>query len=227
MHTQIYTSQTPQEAIALAELGVDIIGLTPTHRDLPGRITNERAREIVEAVAGRATMAALSVESDEDEIVAMVESVRPDILHLCGDIRVVDPDAVRRIRARVGDVKIEQAIPMSGPEALDDAIAFAEVSDYLILDSYAPHIGGVGATGSTHDWNVSRRIVESVDIPVILAGGLSPDNVAEAIAAVRPWAVDSLTHTNRDLGGGAFEKDLDRVRAFVEAAREAARTLAA
>lgn len=67
----------------------------------------------------------------------------------------------------------------------------------------------------------SRAIVESVQVPVILAGGLSPENVGDAIRAVRPWGVDSLTHTNRPLGGGGFQKDLDRVRAFIAAARSA------
>lgn len=218
MHTQIYTVQSASEALALVELGVDIIGITPTTRPLPGRITEEEARDIFEAAGTRALKAALSVEQDEDEIVRMVTIVKPDILHLCGDIAIVDVAMVTRIRARIGDVKIEQAIPMSGQEAVDHARAFAAVSDYLILDSYAAHIGGVGATGTTHDWSLSREIVEAVDIPVILAGGLSPDNVAKAIAAVHPWAVDSLTHTNKDLGDGNFCKDAAKVEAFVKAA---------
>ena len=58
-------------------------------------------------------------------------------------------------------------------------------------------------------------------VPVILAGGLSPENVAEAICAVRPWGVDSLTHTNRPMSGGGFRKDLELVEDFVTAARAA------
>ncbi|MCB0014782.1 MAG: hypothetical protein KDE34_22860, partial [Anaerolineales bacterium] len=81
---------------------------------------------------------------------------------------------------------------------------------------------GIGASGVTHDWNISREIVRRVKIPVILAGGLSPDNVAAAIAQVQPWAVDSLTHTNERLPGGGFRKDLEKVRQFVAAARGAA-----
>ena len=63
------------------------------------------------------------------------------------------------------------------------------------------------------------RIVADAGIPVILAGGLSPDNVAEAIEVVRPWGVDSLTHTSRHFGNGKFEKDLDLVERFVRAAK--------
>ena len=92
----------------------------------------------------------------------------------------------------------------------------------LILDSVAPGIAGIGAAGAVHDWDISAAIVESVDIPVILAGGLGPDNVAAAIEAVRPWGVDSLTHTNQPLPDGGFRKNIDRVGAFVAAARAGA-----
>ena len=89
----------------------------------------------------------------------------------------------------------------------------------MILDSVDPDIAGVGAAGVVHDWAISSAIVDAVDVPVILAGGLSPDNVAGAIAAVRPWGVDSLTHTNQPISAGGFRKDPARVVAFVAAAR--------
>lgn len=222
MHTQIYTAQSVEEALALVEAGADIVGITPSPRPLPGIVTEELAAEIVEAIGSSALTSAISVEEDEDEIVRMVSVVKPDILHLCGDITKVDPEMVGRIRARIGDVKIDQAIPMTGPEAVDAALAFAPVVDYLLLDSYSPEIGGVGAAGFTHDWSISRKIVESVDVPVILAGGLSAENVAEAIATVQPWGVDSLTRTNAYREDGTFRKDLDKVRAFIAAAHGAA-----
>lgn len=222
MHTQIYTAQSVEEALALVEAGADIVGITPSPRPLPGIVTEELAAKIVEAIGSSALTSAISVEEDEDEIVRMVSVVKPDILHLCGDITKVDPEMVGRIRARIGDVKIDQAIPMTGPEAVDAALAFAPVVDYLLLDSYSPEIGGVGAAGFTHDWSISRKIVESVDVPVILAGGLSAENVAEAIATVQPWGVDSLTRTNAYREDGTFRKDLDKVRAFIAAAHGAA-----
>lgn len=222
MHTQIYTAQSVEEALALVEAGADIVGITPSPRPLPGIVTEELAAEIVEAIGSSALTSAISVEEDEDEIVRMVSVVKPDILHLCGDITKVDPEMVGRIRARIGGVKIDQAIPMTGPEAVDAALAFAPVVDYLLLDSYSPEIGGVGAAGFTHDWSISRKIVESADVPVILAGGLSAENVAEAIATVQPWGVDSLTRTNAYREDGTFRKDLDKVKAFIAAAHGAA-----
>jgi phosphoribosylanthranilate isomerase len=112
-----------------------------------------------------------------------------------------------------------QAIAVTGAEAIHVARSYEPVADYLILDSVDAEVPGVGAAGVVHDWEVSAAIVAAVDVPVILAGGLSPENVGEAIAAVNPWGVDSLTFTNRSTEDGGFRKDLDRVGAFVAAAR--------
>ncbi len=221
MKIQIYTMQTPEEALAVIEAGVDHVGVTPAQRGLPGEIDFDTARAICAVVGQRAVTVALSVESDPDAIATMVHAVRPDVLHLCGLAGVVPPGVVRALRARLPGVRIMQAISVAGPEAIEMAAAYAPVSDYLILDTQAPDIAGIGASGRTHDWSISRAIVERASIPVILAGGLSPDNVADAIRAVRPWGVDSLTHTNEPLPGGGFRKSLDRVRQFVEAARGA------
>jgi phosphoribosylanthranilate isomerase len=219
MKIQIYTMQTPEEAQALVNLGVDHIGITPANRGLPGEVDFYTARAICAAVGSGAVKVALSVEADPDAITAMVLAVKPDVLHLCGLAGVVPPEAVRALRARLPGVRIMQAISVTGLEAVATAQVYQSVADYLILDTQAPDIAGIGASGQTHDWTVSRRIVEESTIPVILAGGLSPDNVAAAIRAVRPWGVDSLTHTNQLLPGGGFRKDVERVRRFVEAAR--------
>jgi phosphoribosylanthranilate isomerase len=219
MKVQIYTIQSPEEAQAVAALGVDHVGVTPSQRGLPGEVDVTTARAIVEAMRGRAVGVALTVESDPKVIEAMVCAVKPDILHLCGLAGSLPPEAVCDLRARLSDLPIMQAVSVTGPEAVDVAVAYQEVVNYLILDTQAPDIPGIGASGETHDWAVSREIVRRVRVPVILAGGLSPENVAEAICAVRPWGVDSLTHTNRTLPGGGFRKDLDRVRQFVDAAQ--------
>lgn len=222
MKVQIYTMQTPDEARAVAALGVDHLGITPSDRGLPGEVDFATARAICEVVGSSAVKVALSVERDLDAIEAMVRAVRPDVLHLCGLAGEVSPDAVRRLRARLPGLAIMQAVSVAGPEAIQTALEYQEVADYLILDTQATDIAGIGASGQTHDWNISREIVRRVRIPVILAGGLSPENVAAAVRAVQPWGVDSLTHTNRPLPGGGFVKDLDRVRQFVAAARRAA-----
>ena len=225
MKVQIYTMKTVDEARAVVALGVDHVGVTPSDLGLPGEVDLATARAIADAVRNLAVSVALSVDSDLAAIERMVLTVRPDILHLCGLKGTLPPDAVRTLRERLPNVPIMQAISVVGPEALDAALAYAKVADYLILDTQAPDIAGIGASGITHDWSISREIVRRVKIPVILAGGLSPENVADAINVVRPWGVDSLTHTNRVLPGGGFRKDLDRIRQFVVAAHEASRKI--
>lgn len=221
MIVQIYTIQTPEEARAVAEAGVDHLGITPSQIGLPGEVDLATAQAIMAAIRGRATGVALSVATNLDEIVAMAEAVRPDILHLCGLAGAVTPADVALLRARLPGLPIMQAISVAGPAAIEDARAYQHVADYLILDTQAPDIPGVGASGKTHDWSISRALVAESRVPVILAGGLAPENVATAIHTVRPWGVDSLTHTNQPLPGGGFHKDLARVRAFVSAARAA------
>jgi phosphoribosylanthranilate isomerase len=219
MKIQIYTMQTPEEALAVAALGVDHVGVTPGQRGLPGEVDPAVARTIVEAVRDRATVVALTVESAPNVIETMVRAVRPDILHLCGLAGSLPPETVRELRMRFPGLPIMQAVSVTGPETMDVALAYQHVADYLILDTQAPDIPGIGASGATHDWTISRDIVQHVRVPVILAGGLSPENVAQAVRAVRPWGVDSLTHTNRPLPEGGFRKNLERVQEFVAAAR--------
>ena len=88
-------------------------------------------------------------------------------------------------------------------------------ADYLLLDTVMPGRKGIGAIGLPHDWNISKKIVEDAKIPVILAGGLGPDNVEEAIRKVRPFGVDSLTKTSvKDENGKLLHKDIEKVRQF-------------
>src|SRR5437773_7973042 len=115
-----------------------------------------------------------------------------------------------------------RSIPVVGEASIALARSYEGIADFLLLDSHREADRQIGALGITHDWRISRRIVELVKMPVILAGGLGPDNVADAIRAVRPAGVDSKTKTDRD---GSHQKDLDRVRGFQEAAWAAAVSL--
>lgn len=219
VRVQIYTMQSAAEAEAVAALGADHVGVTPANLGLPGEVGYSLAAEVCEAVAGVATSVALSVDVDLDAIKSMVRAVKPDILHLCGPVGGVTPQAVARLRQDLPGVAIMQAVAVTGPDAVDTARSYEAVADFLILDSIAPDIPGVGAAGTVHDWDVSAAIVAAVQVPVVLAGGLSPENVVAAIETVEPWGVDSLTHTNRPLEAGGFRKDVDLVGRFISAAR--------
>ena len=87
----------------------------------------------------------------------------------------------------------------------------------LLLDSHRPGDMQIGALGVTHSWEIDMKIVNSLSIPVIIAGGLGPENVAEAIRRVRPAGVDSKTKTDKD--DGSHTKDLQKVKRFVVRAK--------
>jgi phosphoribosylanthranilate isomerase len=144
----------------------------------------------------------------------MVEAVRPDVLHLAA--REIEPEDCAWIRDRIAPVRLLRAIAVRAGETMAEAEAHQECADYLMLDSGAKGGKFVGARGETHDWTIGREIVKRSQIPVILAGGLTAENVGEAIATVRPWGVDSFTHT--DVPGNRGQKDAARVRAFIAAA---------
>jgi phosphoribosylanthranilate isomerase len=216
---QLYAMHSVEEALACVALGADHVGLIAP-QGLPGELPSLSAmRDIVIAVGNRARCVALTASMDPVQIVNMVEVVRPAILHLAPPLDRTTPRAVAALRARLPGIPIMQAVPIAGDESIAVARAYAEVADVLILDTQSGHVLGHDASGMTHNWSVSRTIVDSVRVPVILAGGLSPENVAEAIRVVSPWGVDSLTHTNEALSDGDFRKDLARVAAFVAAAR--------
>tara|TARA_B100001996_G_scaffold325455_1_gene271377 strand:- start:144 stop:818 length:675 start_codon:yes stop_codon:yes gene_type:complete len=217
MIVQIYTLQSVEEAIEVISVGVDNIGITPASIGLPGEISYETAKDICKKVEG-GTKVALSVSSNIDEIIEMVMFVCPDVLHLCGEPGELNVNAVRSLKERLQKfnkgLPIMQAISVEDMSALDFAKEYEEISDFFILDTSTTAVQGVGASGNVHDWNVSKAIVDSVDIPVILAGGLSAENIKEAISIVHPWGVDSLTHTNKFLKDGSFIKDIEKVREF-------------
>lgn len=223
---QIYTAQSVNEALALAGVGVDHVGITVSDRGLPGEIDPSTGKEIVAALAGVAGTVALTVETDPVAVQVFAAALRPDILHLCGSTSDFPPAAVGALRQWIGrrnlSIQLMQAIPVTGPEAVAEARRFSPHVDWLLLDSVTDHVEGIGAAGVVHDWSISRRIVEESPVPVILAGGLGPDNVAKAVETIGPAGVDSLTLTNRDRPGGGFEKDLGLVSRFIAEARRAA-----
>ena len=157
-------------------------------------IGTDLARKILSAVRPRSRGVALSLSDDRDEICAMVDAVRPDVLHVVA--REIEPEDCAWIRERIAPVMLLRAIAVRAGETLTEADAHQDCVDYLMLDSGAKGRPFAGATGETHDWSASRTVVERSRIPVILAGGLSAENVADAIATVRPWGVDSFTHTD-------------------------------
>jgi phosphoribosylanthranilate isomerase len=215
MIIQIYAFTDIAEAVQAAELGVDQIGFVAGRYDLvPGELSFNEARALRDALPKHTTAVALTMATETTEILRMAEAVNPDIVHISTDVEDVLEEQMADLRqALPSSIRLMKALPVGSEDSLLLAMRFAPVSDLLLLDTKVTGMPGVGATGHVHDWSISRRIVAAVDIPVILAGGLSADNVCDAIEAVHPWGVDSNTHTN--LPGDPVKKDLERIAAFI------------
>lgn len=219
MKIQIYEHKTPEDAAMSAATGVNFIGVTTGEWGrLEAEVDFATCRAIFEAVPDECMKVALTVSWALSEIGATVEAVQPDVIHLSGEIEKLPVAQVAALRQQFPLVKIMQAIPVRDGSSITLAQAYQPVCDYIILDTALSGFTGIGATGATHDWSISAEIVRRVNVPVILAGGLHAGNVGEAIRTVRPWAVDSFSHTNT---ANSRRKDPLKVKAFVEAARHA------
>jgi phosphoribosylanthranilate isomerase len=215
---QIYGVMNPDDGAMVAELGADQVGVVVGNRGIVwDAVDFEAANRIFSAIKTGATKVALTLSSQISEIEAVIRAVHLDVLHLAAGTDGIGADQVVELKRRHSGLRVIRTIPVIGPEAALAASAFAGVADYLLLDSRDPETMSVGATGRRHDWAISAGIVATVRTPVILAGGLSPDNVREAIRTVRPWGVDSNTLTSRV--DDRTRKDPKLVRRFIEAAR--------
>jgi phosphoribosylanthranilate isomerase len=219
MIVQVFAIKTIHELQMCIEAGLDRWGLEVGKKGtMPSERSFEQARGLFAATPAGYPKMALTIETNIDEIIEIARETKPDLLHLCGELRQLPPEGISEIRKRIPGVGIIQAIPITGPESVDLALAYEQVADVLFLDSYDPNEVGIGIVGKTHDWKISRKIVEMTRKPCVLAGGLSPENVAEAIRAVHPWGVDSNTHT---CVPGTWNKDFRRMQQFAQAAHAA------
>jgi phosphoribosylanthranilate isomerase len=218
MLTQIYEISTPDEARAVSEIGIDHVGVLVGDGEFPREQSLARSAEIAAAISSPAKFSALFLTAKTALIVEWAQALNPGIVHLGAAPELLGAAQVAAIKAALPGSTIIRSVPVYGEESVDIARSYEGVADYLLLDSHRPSDKQIGALGVPHDWSISRRIVEHVSTPVILAGGLGPENVAQAITVVCPAGVDSKTKTDR---AGSHTKDLDRVRRFYEAAHTA------
>ncbi len=218
MLTQIYEVSSPAEARAIAAIGIDHIGAKVGSGEFTRELSVAMAGRIAAAIPPPSKFSALFLSSDISLIAKWARELRPPIVHLGASPATLSPENVAILKEALPDSLIVRSIPIYGEASVAIAHSYANIADFLLLDSCRPADQKIGALGVVHDWSISRRIVAEVGIPVFLAGGLGPENVAEAIRSVRPAGVDSKTKTDQL---GSHNKDLDRVRLFHEAAHAA------
>jgi len=230
MIVQIYEIQNIEEAKKIINLDVDIIGSVTTLEKC------DELKPVIHFIKFHHKLSSvIPLTYDVKDIIEIANRLKPDILHLTPDLNLSINDqfkTVKILREIIPWQKINHVIPVKRKNAANIIDSFKIMKilesyvDYFIIDTYVEketQKGFVGVTGKTCDWDIARKIVESTEVPIILAGGLNPDNVKEAIEKVRPWGVDSCSGTNQvDEDGNPirFKKDVDRVREFVKNAKE-------
>lgn len=245
--TQIYEIQTPAEAEEIIGLGVDHVGTVLVSKEQWKHPEISDTRKVVRKLGAQSSF--IPLFSDPDTVYAATDHYQPDIVHLCehlsGSYRLTGCEALIKLQAglrkRFPAVRIMRSIPIApaGFEkkvpTLELARLFEPVSDLFLTDTLLissdpqPVDGFVGITGQTCDWKTAAQLVQQSTIPVILAGGLAPENVYAGTMAVKPAGVDSCTRTNAIAADGKpvrFKKDMQRVRVFVEQTRRAEQALA-
>ena len=220
MICQIYPVKSALEALALIEAGANYLGIVPEDTGHGSSVPEQTALDIIKTVGDKATRVVISLYNDPEKVLETALKFTPDILHVSGSEFRATGEFRDRLKSLIPGIKLMHAVQVTDFSSVDIALALQDIADYIILDTGADAYG-IGASGRVHDWNVSRKIVELSKVPVILAGGLGPHNVYEAVMKVRPFGVDSMTHTHKYLSDGSYVKDIEKVRTFCAEARRA------
>lgn len=191
-----------EDALTCVSAGVESIGINFS-RASKRYCDPERAAQIAKAVAGRAMLVGVFVDASYDEIVAARDSVGLGCVQLHGS---EPPELLRRLLPHA-----YKALRVRGPSIVHEVAAYP--GDHILLDAFVP--GGIGGTGARFDWTLARAVGR--ERRVTLAGGLTPENVAEAVEIGLPYGVDVASGVERTPG----IKDAILVHAFVAAVRRA------
>ena len=185
------------EAWTAIRAGASALGLVSAMPSGPGVIGDELIAEIAARVPPGVATFLLTSATDADAIIRQQRTARVNTLQL---VDAVPPDVYPVLRAELPGVAVVQVIHVTGPESVDEARAVVPHVNAILLDSGNPAaaVKELGGTGRVHDWALSRRIREAVDVPLYLAGGLRPENVAEAVARVGPFGLDVCSGVRTD-----------------------------
>jgi len=202
------TRAADREAVVAA--GADAVGvICDVPVDTPREVDAGTAADLLAGVPPLVTGVLVTMPSTVEEAVDLAETVDPDALQVHGGL---SPGELGALGRRLGGDLV-----VAVDADADDIRDYAEPADALLVDSV--DADGGGGTGETHDWERTREVVADLDVPVILAGGLTPDNVAAAVETVDPFGVDVATGVERGADGDRVggEKDHEAVREFVAA----------
>lgn len=196
----------------VCNLGADAVGFVVGVPNSPRNLPLEKARELFKRVP-TLVMSVLVVASQSPEpLLKLHENLKPDIIQIHGEFNY----GAASLKEKFPNTVLVRSVSVKSEEAVQEAVKAAKFFDAVHVDSWVA--GRYGGTGLTHNWNVSRRIRETIHPkPLIMAGGLTAENVKEAVEIVKPYAVDVSTGVEAKTG----VKDPAKVEAFIKNAKQA------
>lgn len=200
-----------EEAQLAIRYGASALGLVSAMPSGPGPIPEELIAEIVPHIPNGVASFLLTSKQDAASIIAQQHKTKVTTLQLVDTVSI---DVYKELRKELPGISLVQVIHVVAESSVEEAKSVAPFVDMILLDSGNPNltVKELGGTGRKHDWNISKKIVESVNKPVFLAGGLNAENVREAIECIHPYGVDvcSGVRTNGKL-------DEEKVKRFFDA----------
>lgn len=189
--------QSPSEARLAVAAGAAALGLVSQMPSGPGVIDEDEIARIAAEVPPPVASFLLTSRRDPEEIAAQQRRTGVSTVQVCDRL---EDGSHAWLRSRLPGIALVQVVHVEGEEALAEALGVAAGVDAILLDSGRPSLAvkELGGTGRRHDWSVSRRIREALEVPIFLAGGLTPDNVAEAVESVGPFALDVCSGVRTD-----------------------------
>jgi phosphoribosylanthranilate isomerase len=202
------------EAALAVRMGASAVGLVSKMPSGPGPIPESRIRDIARTVPPGVATFLLTCETTAEPIITQQRYTGANTLQL---VDSVAPAVYAALRDALPSIRIVQVVHVRDDGALTEARQLSLLVDAILLDSGNPSLSikELGGTGRAHDWAVSRKIRDSVQVPVYLAGGLNPGNVGRAIAQVQPFGVDVCSGLRTD-----GRLDASKLEQFMRAVRE-------
>lgn len=201
------------EAKLAIKYGASALGLVSAMPSGPGPISEELIAEIITHIPKGIASFLLTSKQDADSIIAQQRKTKATTLQLVDSVSF---EVYHVLRKELSGISIVQVIHVMDESSIDEAKSIAPLVDMILLDSGNPKLAikELGGTGRKHDWSLSRKIVESINKPVFLAGGLNAENVRKAIEIVKPYGVDLCSGVRTN--GVLDEEKLCRFLALVK-----------
>ncbi|MCZ8247988.1 MAG: phosphoribosylanthranilate isomerase [Microcystis sp.] len=208
IRVKICGNRTIEDVLLSVNSGADALGLiVGTKYYSEDKISPDFAGTLLEKIPPLVNTVLVTHLQSSQEIIKVYSLVPTSTIQLHNDISIEEIQAIKHL---LPHVKLIKAVHVVDERAIETAQYFAPFTDAILLDSRTT--GRIGGTGKTHDWSISRKITSLISKPVILAGGLNPDNILQAIECVNPFGVD----VNSGVDTSSGDKDPDKIRKFVD-----------